>query len=53
MGWGIVPWDALAACCAWPEGVIAELKIEPRHRAAHREAVAARHWTGRPWQGCG
>lgn len=48
MGWGTVPWDALAARCAWPAGMMADLEIEPRHRAAHRETVAtARGWIGR------
>lgn len=48
MGWGSVPWDALATECRWPAGLMADLEIEPRHRAAHREAVAtARDWVGR------
>jgi sugar phosphate isomerase/epimerase len=48
MGWGNVPWDALAARCAWPEGLMGDLEIAPRHRAAHAEAVATtRGWLGR------
>jgi sugar phosphate isomerase/epimerase len=52
MGWGSVPWDALAARCAWPAGLMADLEIEARHRPAHREAVAAaRDWTAQLRQG--
>jgi sugar phosphate isomerase/epimerase len=47
MGWGSVPWDAIAARCVFPPGVMADLEIEPRHRAAHAETVAfARGWLG-------
>ncbi len=47
MGWGSVPWAAIAARCAFPPAVMADLEIEPRHRAAHAETVAyARDWLG-------
>lgn len=45
MRWGNMPWDALAAHCAWPANLLGDLEIEPRHRAAHAETVAtAREW---------
>lgn len=48
MGWGNVPWDALAEGCAWPADLMADLEIAPRHRSAHAEAVATtRDWVGR------
>jgi len=47
MGWGRVPWADIAARCAFPADVMADLEIEPRHRAAHAETVDyARRWLG-------
>ncbi len=44
MGWGNLPWAALAGL-AWPKALMATLEIEPRHRAAHEETVLyARRW---------
>jgi sugar phosphate isomerase/epimerase len=48
MGWGSVPWDALAENCRWPAAVMGDLEIEPRHREVHVETVAyGRSWLSR------
>jgi len=45
MGWGSIPWDALAERCTWPSGLIADVEVNHTHRSAFPEAIA----TSRAW----
>lgn len=45
MGWGSIPWDALAERCTWPEDLVADVEVNHRYRSAFPEAIA----TSRAW----
>lgn len=48
MGWGSIPWDALAEGCEWPEDLVADVEVNQRYRSAFPEAIAAsRAWAAR------
>lgn len=48
MGWGSIPWDALAASCTWHADLVADVEVNHRHRSAFPEAIAAsRAWAAK------
>jgi sugar phosphate isomerase/epimerase len=48
MGWGSIPWDALAERCTWPEALVADVEVAGRFRSAFPEAIATtRAWVER------
>jgi sugar phosphate isomerase/epimerase len=48
MGWGSIPWDALASGCAWPANLVADVEVSHRHAADFPEAIAtSRAWVAR------
>ncbi|MDQ0467464.1 sugar phosphate isomerase/epimerase family protein [Labrys wisconsinensis] len=41
LGWGALPWDAIAERCRFPAGVVAIHELNPRFWRDQREAIAA------------
>lgn len=41
VGWGTVPWDSIAAECAFPAGVVACIELEPRYNSELCACIAA------------
>ena len=49
MGWGTLPWDAVAAECAFPVGTVADIELQARYWASELGPciAAARDFAGR------